>query len=87
MFDNHLIFCRLRRERSPDLRRSGTSAKLPIGTVVKSYLDEDVPLEIAAVALPPLTVTVPAPVVAAGATVAPAVVATPVALKSPSASR
>jgi hypothetical protein len=41
---------------------TGTSARVPVGTVVKAFLDEDVPLAIQAAALPPLAVgTSPAP--------------------------
>lgn len=40
---------------------TGTSAKLPIGTVVKGFVDEDVPLEFAAASLPPMAVAAPAP--------------------------
>jgi len=39
---------------------TGTSAKVPAGTVVKSFLDEDVPLAMPAVAQGPLPVPAPA---------------------------
>lgn len=64
---------------------TGTSAKVPAGTIIKGFVDEDVPLAIQAAAPPPLTVgstpvatpTPTAPAVGA-APVAPAVtVATP----------
>jgi hypothetical protein len=35
---------------------TGTSARVPVGTVVKAFVDEDVPLAIQAGALPPLAV-------------------------------
>ena len=41
---------------------TGTSAKLPMGTAVKGFVDEDVPLALAAAAPPPLEVGAPAPV-------------------------
>jgi hypothetical protein len=44
---------------------TGTSAKLPSGTVVKGFVDEDVPLEIAAAPLGPMAVSGLAPVPAA----------------------
>ncbi|MBB6226278.1 hypothetical protein FHS79_000432 [Polymorphobacter multimanifer] len=53
---------------------TGTSAKLPIGTVVKSFIDEDVPLQFAAAPVAPLGVAVAVPA---------AVVATPVAVMMP----
>lgn len=40
---------------------TGTSAKLPVGTAFKAFLDEDVPLEMAALAPPPLLIGTPAP--------------------------
>lgn len=40
---------------------TGTSAKIPVGTIVKAFLDEDVPLQIAASAPAPLAVQAPAP--------------------------
>jgi hypothetical protein len=51
---------------------TGTSAKIPVGAMVKGFVDEDVQLNIAAAALPPLTVgTASAPMtVAATATAA-----------------
>jgi hypothetical protein len=39
---------------------TGTSALLPAGTVVKGFVDEDVPLQIAAAAPPPMVVGTPA---------------------------
>lgn len=41
---------------------TGTSARLPIGTPVKAFTDEDVPVVIASPAPVPLTVSAPAPV-------------------------
>ena len=41
---------------------TGTSAQLPAGTVVKGFIDEDVPLTIAAEAVAPLKVVAPEPV-------------------------
>jgi hypothetical protein len=38
---------------------TGTSARIPSGTVVKGFVDEDVALSIHAAALPPLTVAAP----------------------------
>ena len=49
---------------------TGTSAKLPIGTAVKAFVDEDVPLALVAAAPAPLTVSAPAapaPAAVAGA--------------------
>ena len=62
---------------------TGTSAKLPAGTVVKGFVDEDVPLEIAAAVMGPMAVTPPEVLPAtvqpatAGGTVSPVAVATP----------
>jgi hypothetical protein len=53
---------------------TGTSARVPMGTVVKGFIDEDVPLTIAAAAPAPLVVAAP---VAASAAVAPAAAAAP----------
>ena len=39
---------------------TGTSAKLPVGSAIKGFLDEDVPLEIAPAALAPMVVGTPA---------------------------
>ena len=39
---------------------TGTSAMVPAGTIIKAFVDEDVPLAMAAVAPAPLQVTVPA---------------------------
>ncbi|MEA1013545.1 hypothetical protein [Sphingosinicella sp. LY1275] len=44
---------------------TGTSAKVPMGTVVKGFVDEDVPLTIAAETVAPLTISASAPVNAA----------------------
>ena len=41
---------------------TGTSANLPIGTVIKSFVDEDVPLAMAASPLAPMAVSAPATV-------------------------
>jgi hypothetical protein len=46
---------------------TGTSARLPVGTAVKGFVDEDVPLTIAAAAPAPLAVAAPAPLVPAAA--------------------
>jgi hypothetical protein len=58
---------------------TGTSAKVPMGTVVKGFIDEDVPLAIPLAAQAPLQVAAPAPVVAvqpaAAAAAAPAAAA------------
>jgi hypothetical protein len=35
---------------------TGTSAKVPAGTIIKSFVDEDVPLNIVATAPAPMTV-------------------------------
>jgi hypothetical protein len=41
---------------------TGTSAKVPVGAAVKGFIDEDVPLSLAAATLPPLAVAAsPAP--------------------------
>ena len=42
---------------------TGTSARVPAGTSVKGFVDEDVQLAIAAAALPPMAVTAPPAVV------------------------
>lgn len=42
---------------------TGTSARLPIGTAVKGFVDEDVQLNLAASAPAPMVVSVPAPAV------------------------
>lgn len=39
---------------------TGTSAKVPVGAAVKGFVDEDVPLSLAAAAPPPLVVGAPA---------------------------
>jgi hypothetical protein len=52
---------------------TGTSAKVPVGTIVKGFVDEDVPLAMAAAPLAPLPVAVkpaPLPAVPAGAPIA-----------------
>ena len=41
---------------------TGTSATVPMGTVIKGFIDEDVPLTIAAEAVAPLKVVAPEPV-------------------------
>jgi hypothetical protein len=51
---------------------TGTSARVPVGTIVKAFLDEDVPLAIQAAALPPLAV---------GASAAPTVAPAPAQAK------
>lgn len=58
---------------------TGTSAKLPMGTVVKGFVDEDVPLQLAAASFAPMVVgasaplaVTPAPVVSVPAKAAPA---------------
>jgi hypothetical protein len=45
---------------------TGTSAKLPAGTIIKGFIDEDVPLEIAAASVGPMAVTKPAVVPVSG---------------------
>jgi len=47
---------------------TGTSARVPVGTVVKAFVDEDVPLAIQAAAPPPLAVGVAPVAVSAPAT-------------------
>ncbi len=46
---------------------TGTSAKIPAGAIVKSFVDEDVPLAIAAAPTQPLAVGAPAPVMSVSA--------------------
>ena len=46
---------------------TGTSAKLPAGTIIKGFVDEDIPLEIAAASIAPMAVVAPAPLTAGGA--------------------
>ena len=41
---------------------TGTSAKIPAGAIVKAFVDEDVPLALAAAEVQPLVVAAPAPV-------------------------
>lgn len=55
---------------------TGTSALVPLGAMVKGFVDEDVPLAIPAVAPAPLVVTTPAPVAPVSAP-APAIAAAP----------
>lgn len=55
---------------------TGTSAKLPAGTIVKGFVDEDVPLEIANAPMPAMLVTgagnpMPAPVLVAQSAASP----------------
>jgi hypothetical protein len=40
---------------------TGTSARVPSGTIIKAFVDEDIPLAIANVAPPPLAVAAPTP--------------------------
>ena len=46
---------------------TGTSAKIPVGTVFKAFVDEDVPLAMAAAPLAPMPVAAPAQVMVAPA--------------------
>ena len=46
---------------------TGTSARIPTGAMVKGFVDEDVPLNIAAASLPPLAVGAPAASMTVGA--------------------
>lgn len=57
---------------------TGTSAKIPAGAIVKAFVDEDVPLALAAAPVQPLTVGAPAAVINVPAAVPAAVVAAPV---------
>ena len=43
---------------------TGTSAKLPSGAAIKGFIDEDVPLEIAAAKVAPMTINAPAAITA-----------------------
>ncbi|HEX8263282.1 MAG TPA: hypothetical protein VF547_10460, partial [Allosphingosinicella sp.] len=52
---------------------TGTSAKVPAGTIVKAFVDEDVPLALAAAPVQPLTVAAPAAVMTVAAPVPAAV--------------
>jgi len=52
---------------------TGTSARLPVGTPVQGFVDEDVPLAMAAAVPMPVVITA-APALIAGPTVAPAAV-------------
>lgn len=47
---------------------TGTSAQVPVGAMVKGFIDEDVPLSIQALAPAPLAVQAPAPLAAVPAT-------------------
>jgi len=48
---------------------TGTSARVPAGTIVKSFVDEDVPLAMPVAAMAPMQVGVPAaPMTVPGAT-------------------
>ena len=58
---------------------TGTSAKVPMGAIVKSFLDEDVPLAFAADAAAPLVVGAPAPMTVAATPAAPAATIVPAA--------
>jgi hypothetical protein len=59
---------------------TGTSAKVPMGTIVKGFVDEDVPLSFAASGPQPLEVSAPAAAMAAAAAAGPAApAATPAA--------
>lgn len=58
---------------------TGTSAKVPVGAAVKGFIDEDVPLSLAAAAAPPMIVGAPA----APLPVAPVSAATVVAPANP----
>jgi hypothetical protein len=49
---------------------TGTSAKIPAGSVIKSFVDEDVPLAMPVAALAPMTVGTAAPMTVPAATVA-----------------
>ena len=51
---------------------TGTSAKIPAGAIVKSFIDEDVPLTLPAAAVQPLVVEAPAPLTPAPQPAAPA---------------
>jgi hypothetical protein len=63
---------------------TGTSAKLPLGTAIKGFLDEDVPLEIAPAALAPMVIAAPAqPLAVAVTPVGSAAPATAVAAVGP----
>jgi hypothetical protein len=66
---------------------TGTSAKLDMGTPVKAFMDEDVPLEMAAVGPAPLTVQATAPSLMATTAAAPiaAAVATDATPSAPTA--
>jgi hypothetical protein len=56
---------------------TGTSAKVPAGAIVKAFIDEDVPLALAAAPVQPLTVGAPAAVMNVSAPVPAAVVPAP----------
>lgn len=62
---------------------TGTSAKVPAGAIVKSFVDEDVPVAFAPAAVEPLAVGVPAPTMTVSApTPAPVPAAAPAAPQS-----
>jgi len=52
---------------------TGTSAKVPVGTIIKGFVDEDVQLALTAAAPAPLAVAVPSALAVPAASVAPAV--------------
>jgi hypothetical protein len=54
---------------------TGTSARVPMGTVVKGFIDEDVPLAMAAAGPAPLPVAAPVPAAVQPAAAAPAAAA------------
>jgi hypothetical protein len=56
---------------------TGTSAKVPAGAIVKAFVDEDVPLALAAAPVQPLAVGAPAPVMTVSAPVPAAVAPAP----------
>jgi hypothetical protein len=64
---------------------TGTSAKLPVGTPVKGFVDEDVPLTIAAAEPAPLTVGAPAARMTVTPATAPAAAPGPVVITPPQA--
>ncbi|MFK3888460.1 hypothetical protein [Sphingomonas sp. NPDC079357] len=62
---------------------TGTSATVPAGTMVKGFVDEDVPLAMAAAGPAPLAITAPAAVPATSTMATPAPVLTPVNAVTP----
>jgi hypothetical protein len=56
---------------------TGTSAKVPAGTIVKSFVDEDVPLSLPVAAQGPMVVSAPATLAASVPVQAAAPVAAP----------